>query len=1260
MRSHVSFVGQNSNGNLEFEPKKNMKFEINANQYNHKTEISRNANNQEIKIQSKTTRRGDNLLDLNSRINGYQKTSHFNINSPIIESQFQAFPSQRSAKIAFKTQTIDHQSEVNGLQRSFNSNTQRNGRLFARINGQFDDQNQLEVEIPQFVAKSNLNFGQRSALVDFHSRLPQGRHLLASVAFNDGFHSEIAWDLEKDPNQRLVLDVKTRREGSAWAHKQLVYSLSASYAGNQLKAETKTTVSEPMRGPHELTLNYIPKYNANKDSLELIVKHEITRDDQMQCQLSYSEGERQRFLAKFIGQKQEGQVTASLETTAPTKPDLEMKVTFLGRQTRDSEIFGELKALKTTLNEEYSMNVKLVKEDRQWKGSARVDSPQSGPQDMEVVFGDNQLKAWTQNQSGKQLEVNVQFQSERSGHKADLELKSNVKGIPSVSVNGVLNEEEIMLLAQVDAERKVDFLLKKSGDYSSGVQITGRFETNVLPKIETKNSLKVNSREIQFQSNVKYDFKDISSVELDAKKESGVWSGNARIAANGAELAKASIESSFGSNSMSYILNAKTKNWSPIKVHFSSEKISSSERKIQINACSQQQQCVDLKTQWKKSSNQVIPEKTFFSLSKIGTNIEMKTSFMEDMPNDSSSSSQSLLGVTTDEKVTKKTRNQFQITVNAHSMGFDQITQRRRHGYDASIRVHCPSNRVIQVKTDYADRQSSGQRDIISKSQVIVDQSTEPLVEMEIHSQTNERRHFSEFKLSSEKFERSPKVIQLEVQRPDDAQKAFSSKLFLDLAQSPNEALTLESQLIERSMNSKWGSSADKNSTLSLNVSTRDKRSIDFQLSAHLSPISGGVHYSNVNRRGQQKRGSLLVKRLTANENQLQRFEVQVKDDDNDYSVDASVSGGKQIQLKVNNQRTREQSDVTVSFDKQCGRVDVRSGQSGERTRFDLCLNAENRNDKIVSLSLERNSEKTVELSLEVDSRDQKTVRASLQWNPEQYKEWQSYSEGVRTSGLRSSSGSEWFGEFLKEVEHKSAVVARQLQAQTLMPLMDQAGDVIQELFQQFRAVQVVQRFVDFVTSALDSSSDWLTQLWQKVIRNARKQCKRQEMCFKAIYALENYGVDSVADLFFESLKRTHRLVMTSSGRVYQSLPSLPDWVSTITEDYRQSISSAIDAVLDSNDDLRQLAKHVTRMAEELQKETEAVNWSEIRRSLDQIKEIVFSSQTSSRVVVWDPKRGKASLEIRSPAIQSRRLRAVLQNVTEEIQKKDSIKSMFF
>ena len=214
---------------------------------------------------------------------------------------------------------------------------------------------------------AKLKFSQRSALVDFLWRIHQDRHLLASVAFNGGFHSEIAWDLEINPNQGLVLDVKTRREGSAWAHKQFVYSLSPSYARNQLKVETKTTVSEPMIGPHELTLNFIPKYNVNKDSLELIVKHEITRDHQMQCQM-YSEGERQRFLAEFIGQKQEGQVTASLETTATTKPDLEMKVTFLGRQKSGSEIFGELKVLKTTLNDEYSADVRLVKEDT-WKGS---------------------------------------------------------------------------------------------------------------------------------------------------------------------------------------------------------------------------------------------------------------------------------------------------------------------------------------------------------------------------------------------------------------------------------------------------------------------------------------------------------------------------------------------------------------------------------------------------------------------------------------------------------------------------------------------------------------------------------------------------------------------------------------------------------------------------------------------------------------------------------------------------------------------------
>jgi hypothetical protein len=1260
MRSHVSYAGLSSSGNVEFEPKKNLKFEVNANNYNHKTEISHNKQNNEIRIQSKTTRSGSNLLDVNSRLNPYdwQKSSHLNINSPIIESQFQTIPSQRSGKIAFKTLNVEHESEVNGIQRSFNSQTQRNGQLLAKINGQLNEMKRMEIEIPQFVANTHFDYPQRSAQFDFRSKIPSGRHVLASVAFNQGFHSDIAWDLERDPNQRLILDLNVRKEGNSWSKKQSVSTMSANYAGNEVKVESRMTSGEVIRGPHEIQVTYQPKYNPQRDSVTLNVKHEITRDNQMQCHFDYIEGSRQKFAAKFNGQYLESGVTASLETTAPNNPEMEVKVTFTERHSslraRNAEIFAELKALKTSLSKEYSLQIKANKEDNQWKGSARFDSPQSGPQELELIYNNNQLKAFSQNSSGKQLEVIANY---KNAEEFDFQLKSNVRAIPSVSANGLLNQNQVLFTVDVDAQRKVDFLLKRSGqDVESGMQITGRFETNIWPKIETKNNLKYNSREIQIQSNVKYDFKEISSLELFAKKESGVWSGNARVAANGAELAKASIESTFGSNTMSYILSAKTKDWSPITVHFSSEKISSSERKVQLNACSQQQKCLDIKTQWKRSQRSAVPEKAFFSLTKVGTNVEIKTSFMEQMPVDSSSSSQSLLGVTTDEKVISKHRNQFQISVNSHSMGFDEISEHRRHGYDANIRVHCPSGHVYVVKTDYANRQTSSQeRDIISKSQLIVDQS-EPLVEWEIHFQTNQKRVFSEFKISSEKFDRSPKLIQLEVQRPQSPQNPFQSKLFLDLSQSPNEALTIESQLIQRSMNSQW-SSQQKNSTFSLNVFTRDKRTIDFQMSGHVSPISAGVHYSNINRRGQQKTGSVLLKRSENNrEKDQNRYQIEVNDQNNAYSVDATVSQGKQVNFQVTNQKSGQLSDVTLQFTGQCGRVEVKSGQSGERKRFDVCLNLSNRDDKVASLNLETNGEKSLELSLEVNSRDQKAIKANLEWSPKQWSEW----SRANFNGQSQSEYSEWWAEFIEEIGHKSQVIARQLQSRALMPLFDQSSDVIQEIYQQFKNLQIVQRLVDAVTSSLDSSVNWSQQKWQQMWRNVRKQCKRSEMCYKAIYAFDNYGWDSAGDLAFESLKRTHRLVMTSSGRLSQQLPSLPDWLQSIVDDYRQSVSNAIQTVLNSNEDIRQLANHVTIILREVAKNTEDVDWQQIRRTLDQIKEIVFSSQSSSRVVVWDPKRGKASLEIRSPAIQSRRLRSALKNVTEEIQKKDSIKSMFY
>ena len=106
--------------------------------------------------------------------------------------------------------------------------------------------------------------------------------------------------------------------------------------------------------------NSVPKFNESNYSMELIAKHDITRDDQMKCQLSYSKCERQHFLGEFIDQKLQAEVTASLATTA-------QKIARLGTATDNESGFHH-----TTDRLRHFRRIQIFEDNSEWDNSANV------------------------------------------------------------------------------------------------------------------------------------------------------------------------------------------------------------------------------------------------------------------------------------------------------------------------------------------------------------------------------------------------------------------------------------------------------------------------------------------------------------------------------------------------------------------------------------------------------------------------------------------------------------------------------------------------------------------------------------------------------------------------------------------------------------------------------------------------------------------------------------------------------------------------
>jgi hypothetical protein len=317
--------------------------------------------------------------------------------------------------------------------------------------------------------------------------------------------------------------------------------------------------------------------------------------------------------------------------------------------------------------------------------------------------------------------------------------------------------------------------------------------------------------------------------------------------------------------------------------------------------------------------------------------------------------------------------------------------------------------------------------------------------------------------------------------------------------------------------------------------------------------------------------------------------------------------------------------------------------------KLEICASLQSRDQKVLSLSLENESKKSLDLNLEID--DKQVLKIDFDWSPDY---WQSIRE------TSSGYSQQLIEELIREVAQKSAVVSQQLTDDLALPLVslfsDEFQDLFQELLKNFSIPQPIVEIWYQMTSSADRLVQRVSQVlpsFDQTLRSARKQCKRSEVCYKTLYALENYGLDSLWDLLLSNAqqlaKQTHRLVMTTSGRIYGSMPSIPDWITSSVEDYRQSIEALIQSIIDSNTEWKRLSQQFSRVLNEIQKNSEEIDWNSIKESIEELFQILFSSQNSSRVVVWDPKRGRAQIEIRSPV--TRRMRSLADQ---------KIKSMFF
>ncbi len=1222
-------------------------------------------------MNSKTLTNGQNLLNINSNINRGQLPSNFQLNSPLVSTQLAVNPLEKSAKIELKTNSFEHKTNVRNFAQKLQiqSKTDLNNRLLAHLNTELtpNSENLLDLEIPHFISKSSLNLNEKKASIDFRSKLRNGRHVLASIQLNpnskNGFHSDISWDAQKDPNQRLILDFSAQREGSSWgSNQELILSMEAQYAKNQLKFISKMNSQNIIYGPHELTIDYIPIQNPSRDSMTLKVNH-VIHNNEIQCKWTYLEANEIKYSAQLNGKlnPREG-IVASFETTAPKNPELEYKMSFNQRQT-SNEWFAELKANRGE-SQQYKVSVNLEQESRdRVKGLLSLETPTIEGQNVNFLLEKSQkmFSLNAINQNGKQLEL----KSDLTENSANFDLKSNLDRIPSIRANArFVMKKEISLTVDVDSDRKLDFYAKVSDNLRDGLNFNARLDSVWTPNMEFNARAKQQSNELQIKANAKYNFREVFASELKAEKRSSYdWNGNGFFSLNGAELARASLESSFGSNSLQYILNANGKQFSPIHVTFGHSKITSDEKKTSLKMCSNER-CVDLELSLIKDEKwSSIPKKLSFVLRKLGTNVVVHFSLFENLKSFAKHDN-SVLNISSNKRIENKIRNQLLVSINSHSIGYDLITSKRAdNAFDSLLQLHFPSNRIMQIRTDYV---IEGQNSQTLKMDFKPDsRDVKPLFESLVNLNSNPNEFSAKMELSSEKFRRNPKVLSL-IWRKSIETKPLDLQIFIDLAKNPNNALTIETQF-EQNFDQK------NNKTLNFEISTRDRKAIDFMTKIHFSSESFGLFYQNMNRFGQRNDGFFYFK-LIGN----QKFEAILRNSKQfNYKIEGNFQKNSLNEFisdfTIINEKTSVEREIRLNLNQNCLLIESKKSGINEK-RISFCAN--HQNSKLLAINMqsidENSGEKTVDFQLEIDSRNGKTLRIHSHWDPQNVKHLLLVLAQNYENSINSDSS---FNQISDELKHKSLLITKQLTEEIVLPFISLFGDEFEDLFQElaknFSPVmkalerfsqnlpnfqQIYEQYSEKVFKPFEWIFGKLSTKSRNILRNFRKQCKYSETCYQMVYAFDNYGINAVFELLTtkmtESLKKTHRFVITTSGQLIRSLPSVPvpEFVKNIYEEYSMELKSTFETIINSNQDLKQFVFHLKQIFNQLIEENfDSINWSRVQQSAKEIADIVFSRSSwssSSRVLVWDPLRGEIQIEMRSPIVHTRRLRAVMESVS--------------
>jgi hypothetical protein len=1312
--SHASFVSPKIYAGLNHSPvDRNAKFEFRTQALEHHTSLAHNARAQEWQLKSMTVN-ADNkqrLFELNSAL--APKRVNFALESPGLVNSKLVLENLNGKSAQFElnahriphvlsglvpAESLAHKTDVSlSPENAFllNSQTSLDARVFAKLNARLNQPNNLvSVETPSFVARSQYqNIASPRVELEYRSKYSRGRHVLASIAggigSGNGVEVDIAFDKANDPNNQLVLtfSIEQNRNGNSLFTSSEVASdlvaMTINYRQNELKLLSEMNSRSFLTGPHTLTLSWQPQ---SGDAVQLTASHNWNfRDKQLTCESTYSVGGVLQFSSKFEAKATANVYRAHVITSSPNDNAFDYDFGVEARVVNENELNANIWA-KNGASKTANAKLELTRDSYQGIYNGQLTLQVNGVDERRVTFTANRnerlIEADVYASNAKQLAL----MARASQQAISFNLLSNVARIPSLKALASLDVDKRSLVVTLEknAIRVFDLSAKYTGSYYYN-DLNADFRIT-YPQFAISANAKRLSGHMSAGTEVVVNDKTVFSAQFSAQNQrnsANNWIAKGHIVANEAELARASLEQTFGSNALQYALRASSqyaREFSPLSVLIA-KKSQSRDRQYSIEICAKgdASQCLRSQIDFQLADTRYRSniQKLVIKVSKPETDVSFEYALnAEQKLNEGSHYERSLLDTRAGQtyKTYGARRSALVFTVNAHALGAELlIHERSRQGIDGSLKLLFPSSRAITTRADiaYTNDGFVAKADIRNVNDVILTLNAD----VKRYNDLSAR-----FEMSSPKFNRNPKVLSF-VAKQSTIDRPFDIRIEADVSSSQNNALVIESFATYNSYTN--------NRTARFIVSSRDKK-IDFSALAHIAlGHTAGVQWSNVNRNGRQSSGYYFAEKDIKN-----AFNIIINDH---YRVRAQISDDllESTWTVYDTQRNRENGQLRVQFTDTCAQFEVSRDSLSPSSSFRVCLDDNQRHLLVFSTEAKQNANSIANAKLELDTRStQQTLRFALNWSPqlvarvlEQIADQNDILSPLSSRVIDS--------EIYREIEHKTQQIANVITRDIIYPLVtvlsDEFEDILQELSQHFPPLvslierlsldyqQLVNLLNEFLYNAGDAIYRFVRQITPTVVSDAVRQWSRigsralrntcirnSNTCYQYVYAYERYGVEGVVQLTFqkvyESARETHRFAMTTIGQMSKTfaelrnarfLPNFDYILDTrfgqFVSDYARaiffrvfdSVSDFFERIVEQNEDARQLVNAFNALVRELSREFESIDWSQVRQTLNDAIRTILTPESSTRVLLWDPQNGHVMLEVRAPVIH-RRLRAIM------------------